>query len=103
MFKSSKLGAKFALNKAEEDHILNKEFCNFDGKVNRCKGLVTITASVYHPMLRKQVPFASMECESTETVLQFWWLFNEMLGKTTGQLDYKFNPRGWCSDRYGGI
>ena len=103
VFKSSKLGAKFALNMVEEDHILNKEFCNFDGKANRCKGLVTITASVYHPILRKQVILASMECESesTETVAQFWSLFNEMLGKVTGQPDYKFNPRGWCSDMAG--
>ena len=87
VFKSSKLGAKFALNMTEdEDHILSKEFCCFDGKVNRCKGLVTLTASVYHPILRKQVILASMECESesTETVALFWSLFNEMLSKVTG-------------------
>ena len=41
------------------------------------------------------------ESESTETVSQLWSLFNEVLGKTTGQLDYKFNPRGLCSDMAG--
>ena len=50
VFKSSKLGAKLSLNMTEEDHILNKEFCTFDGRANRYKGLVTITASVYHPI-----------------------------------------------------
>ena len=44
-----------------------------------------------------------MECEneSTETVAQLSSLFNEMLGKVTGQPDYKFNPRGGCSDMAG--
>lgn len=104
VFKSSKLGAKFALNMAEDgDHILSKELCCFDGKVNRCKGLVTLTASVYHPILRKQVVLASMECksESTETVALFWSLFNEMLSKVTGEQGFVFNPRGWCSDMAG--
>jgi hypothetical protein len=27
--------------------------------------------------------------------------FNEMLAKITGQVGYKFNPRGWCSDMAG--
>jgi hypothetical protein len=103
VFKSSKLGAKFAQDMVEEGHILHEEFCCFDGKVNRCKGLVTVTASVYHPILRKQLVLASMECESesTETVTQFWSLFNEMLRKTTGQAEFMFSPRGWCSDMAG--
>ena len=81
IFKSSKLGVKFALNMTEdEDHFLSKEFCCFDGKVNRCKRLVTLTASVCHPILRKQVILESMESESesTETVALFWSLFNEI-------------------------
>lgn len=84
-------------------HILSKEFCCFDGKVNRCKGLVTLTASVYHPILRKQVVLASMECESesTETVALFWTMFNEMLSKIAGVQGFVFNPRGWCSDMAG--
>ena len=84
-------------------NFVSEILCNFDGKVNRCKRLVTITITVYHPMLCKQVILASMEyeSESTETVSQFWSLFNEILGKATGQLDYKFNPRGWCSDMVG--
>ena len=101
VFESSKLGAEFALNMTEdEDHILSKEFCCFDGKVNRCKGLVTLTVSAYHPILRKQVILASMDCESesTETVALFWSLFNEMLSNVTGVQGFMFNPRGWCSD-----
>lgn len=104
VFKSSKLGAKFALNMTEdEDHILSKEFCCFDGKVNRCKGLVTLTASVYHPILRKQVILASMESESesTETVALFWSHINKILSKVTGLQGFMFNPRGWCLDMAG--
>lgn len=104
VFKGSKLGAKFALNMVENgDHVLSIEFCCFDGKVNRCQGMVTLRASVYHPVLRKQVVLASMECksESTETVALFWSLFNEMLSKVTGEQDCMLNPRGWCSDMAG--
>ena len=88
---------------ADGGHILSKEFCNFDGKVNRCESLVTITACVYHPILRKQVILANMECESesTETVSLFWSLFRGILRKVTEQPDYKFSPRGWCSDMAG--
>ena len=104
VFKRRKLAAKFALNMTEdENHILSREFCCFDGKVNRCKRLVRLTASVYHPFLRKQVILASTECESesTENVALFWSLFNEMLSKETGVQGFMFNGRGWCSDMAG--
>ena len=56
------------------DHFLNEEFCFFDGKRKRCRGFVTLTASVYHPLLRKQITLAIMECESENTlnVTLFW-------------------------------
>lgn len=64
-------------------HLLSNEFCYFDGKVKRCKGFVTLTASVYHPLLRKLIPLAIMECsaENTSTVSLFWSTFNEVLRK----------------------
>lgn len=46
------------------DHFLSKEFCYFDGKRKRCKDFITLTASVFHPLLRKQAPLATMEAVS---------------------------------------
>ena len=104
VFKTSKLKAKFALNMdRSKDHFLSEEFCYFDGKVKRCKGFTSLTASVYHPLLRKMVPLATMECESEDstTINLFWTLFNEVLQKENGETDYVFNPKGWCTDMAG--
>lgn len=49
------------------DHFLSKEFFFFNGKRKQCKGFVTLTASVYHPLLWKQIPLAIMEAESENT------------------------------------
>ena len=85
------------------EHFLRDEFCYFDGKRKRCRGFVTLTASVYHPLLRKQVPLATMEAtaENTENIKLFWTLFNEILQKVKGDDNYKFRPVGWCSDMPG--
>lgn len=77
--------------------------CYFDGKVKRCKGFTSLTASVYHPALKKMVPLATMECqnEDSKTIHLFWTLFNEVLQKECGKSDYLFNPKGWCTDMAG--
>ena len=71
------------------DHFLNSEYCFFDGKRKRCRDFVTLTASVYHPLLRKQVPLATMETkkEDTENIELFWTLFNEAISKAISSLD----------------
>ena len=77
VFKSSKTKAEMALNMDKDgNHFLTEEFCYFDGKHKRCKGLITLTASVYHPLLRKQVALGTMETESenNETITLFWTL-----------------------------
>lgn len=52
VFKSSSLKAQFALKMDQtKNNQLSQEFCFFDGKVKRCKGFVSLTASVYHPLL----------------------------------------------------
>jgi predicted nucleic acid-binding Zn finger protein len=105
VFKSSKLKAQFALNMdcATSKNKLSEEFCFFDGKVKRCRGLVSLTASVYHPVLKKLIPLATMECEgeNSNTVQLFWECFNEILRKESGNNDYQFNPRGWITDMAG--
>ncbi|KXJ23501.1 hypothetical protein AC249_AIPGENE7225 [Exaiptasia diaphana] len=72
-------------------------------KRKRCRGIVTLTASVYHPLLRKQIPMATMEAttEDTTNITLFWKLFNEVLQKVKGDKNYKFKPSGWCTDMAG--
>ena len=88
-----------------EDHFLHEEFCFFDGKRKRkrCRGFVTLTASVYHPLIRKQITLAVMESESenTENVTLFWKLFNEVLVKVSKDKTRKFDPIGWCTNMAG--
>ena len=81
---------------------MNSEYCFFHGKHNRCREFITLTASVYHPLLRKQIPLAIMEAEqeNTANVELFWTLFNEALTKIT-QTPVKFNPIGWCTNMAG--
>ena len=86
VFKLSTLKAKIAINMdRDKKHFLAQEFCFFDGKHKRTKGYVTLTASVYHPLLRRQIPLAAMESvsENTENVTLFWELFNEVIEKVS--------------------
>lgn len=103
VFKTSSRKAKIALDMdMNGDHFMNSEYCFFDGKHNRCRGFITLTASVYHPLLRKQIPLATMEAEkeNSANVELFWTLFNEALVKVA-QRPVKFNPIGWCTDMAG--
>ena len=103
LFKTSITKAKMALSMdASGEHFLNSEYCFFDGKHNRCRGYITLTASVYHPLLRRQIPLAIMEVEkeNTTNIELFWTLFNEVLEKVAKRPS-KFNPTGWCTDMAG--
>ena len=103
VFKTSTTKAKIALNMdANGDHFMNSEYCFFDGKHNRCRGYITLTARVYHPLPRIQIPLAVMEAEkeNTTNVMLFWTLFNEVLEKVA-KTPTKFNPTGWCADMVG--
>ena len=50
------------------DSYLAIEYCHFDGKVKRTRDFTSLTVSVYHPLLQKQVPLAVMECKSEDTM-----------------------------------
>ena len=82
------------------DHFMNTEYCFFDRKRKRCRGFVTLSASVYHPLLRKQITLATMEAESENhtNVTFFGDILNECLRKVPRKTNYKFNPVGWCAD-----
>ena len=47
----------------EGDHFLKDEYCHFDGNHKRVREFVKLTASVYHPPLRKQLVLATMNCK----------------------------------------
>ena len=104
VFKMGAEKAKMAINMDRDgEHYLRDEFCFFDGKRKRCQGFVTLTASAYHPLLRKQVPLAITEAtaEDTPNIKLFWSLFNEVLQKVKRDDNYKFRRVGWCSDMAG--
>ena len=79
---------------------LSKELCSFDGNVKRTKKVTTLSTSVFHPLLRKQVVLASMECtgEDNHNVESFWRQFNEAYIEAN-QCDEKYLPcSGWSTD-----
>lgn len=87
------------------EQYLNDEFCFFGSKHKHCRGFVTLTATVYNSLFRKQVTLAIMEAEAeaenTENVSLFWTSFNEVLKKISGNKSAMFNPTGWCTDMEG--
>ena len=87
----------------DEDHFLREEYCYFDGKVKRCRNYVTLTASTYHPLLKKQIPLAIMETqrENSQNVELFWTLFQEAYKVVAGDDTMSFNPKGCCTDMAG--
>ena len=104
VFKTSKLKVNLARNMEDTNHFLSNEYCHIDGKVNRCKDFPTITLNVYHPVLRKQLPLFTMECEgeTAECYAKFFTLINETIEKAApGEV---FNPlAGFMADEAGGI
>ena len=67
--------------------------------MERCKNFVTLTASVYHPMLQKQLPLATRECKSEDSanIGRFWTNFNKTFKGLT-KTDKKFSPARWITD-----
>ena len=97
--------AKIAINiDKDKNNFLSQEFCFFDGKHKRAKGYVTLTASVYHFLLQRQIPLATMEAEAEDSrnvAPLFWELFNEVIKKVSSGEVNGFNPVGWCTDMAG--
>ena len=83
----------------EGDHFLSGEFCFFDGNYKRVRGFVTLTASVYHPLLRSQIVLAIMQCkhENNKFVEIFWCMFNHAY-KVVNDIEKQFPPTSWCTD-----
>lgn len=88
----------------DKEHFLSSEYSHVDGKWNRCKDFPTLTLSVYHPVLRKQLPLFIMECEgkSAECYTKFFEFINETISKVT-QGDEVFNPLAGFMAEAGGL
>ena len=81
--------------------FLEGEPCFFDGKAGKLKkNLKTLTLSMFHPLLCKQISLAVMDCESenTENVVIFWKVLNECIQLESGETGIEFNPHGFCFD-----
>ena len=104
VFKTSKLKINIALSMADKKHFMANEYCYIDGKWNRCKDFPTVTLSVYHPVLRKQVPLFIMECEeqTAESCAKFFQLVNKSIAKVApGRV---FDPvAGFMASEAGGL
>ena len=73
----SKTQAGIALNMDKAGNsVLNEEYCFFDGKHKRCKGFITLTESMYHPLLHQQIALATMHTESENTETAFFGVFS---------------------------
>lgn len=104
VFKSSAPKTQMALKMDRtKNNCLSGEFCYFDRKLQRCKGFVCLTASVYHPLLKKMIPLATMETknENSLSIELFWSYFNRILKKESRLKDYVFNPHDWITDMAG--
>ena len=64
--------------------------------------MTTLSLSLYHPFLRKQILLAKMHCESEnkENSETFWNLWNEALSSGLEEC-YMFNPAGLMLDEKG--
>lgn len=104
VFKTSTVSLNIALNMHQsKDHFMREEYCYFDGTHGRCHGLKTLTLWTYHPLLRKIVKLATMDCEreNQECITLFWKLWNDALSEISADPAYKFDPKGWCVDEAG--
>ena len=62
--------------------------------LKKVKYFVTLIASVYHPLLRKQEVLGSILCKKKEN---FWGVLHKAY-KEMNDDNEKFFPTGWCTD-----
>ena len=104
--KSSSTMLEIALDMDQDGppNVLQNEDAFFDGSHSRCTDFISLALWVNHPSMRRVLRLVSMEVrsESTENLIIFWQLFNEMLIKVGKKNNtYKFNPRFIMTDEAG--
>ena len=77
---------------------MSQKYAHFDGNKKRISKMTVLTLSVYHALLRKQIPLATMNCENEnkESAEFFWKIWIEALQELNGKI--KFNPIGIILD-----
>ena len=91
VFKTSRKMARMAINMDHDYPHKNpshQEPAYFDGMYKKCTGWKTLTLWAYHNASRKLLRLATMEVkgETSENVVLFWRLFNEVLAEVKGNL-----------------
>ena len=81
VFKASSVSLEIAENMTRyKNCYLSNEFAYFDGNEKRTKRMNVFTLSMYHPLLRKQIILATMDCESEnkDNCELFWRTWNDV-------------------------
>ena len=92
------------------DHFMSNSPSYLDAKVNRVKNMSTYTLSTYHPLLRKHISLAIMECdgENYNNCKTFFETLNEALFDNSESqiqetdINKLFNPMLMVMDENGG-
>ena len=83
------------------DHYLSSSYVHFDGNEKRVNNMTTLTLSIYHPLIRKQIILATLNCEgeNKENAELFCRCWEEALGGKNESTC--FNPTGIILDEKG--
>ena len=67
----------------ESNPFLISCYVYFDANEKRTKNMTVFTLSVYHPLLQKQIPLATMDCEKEDRInaKNFFATWNEALSE----------------------
>ena len=81
------------------DGRLSGAYCFIDGKVKQTRNSTTLTVIVPPPLLRKQLPLATIKrkSEDSKNVVLFWKSFNEAYNKASSKKQ-KIEPIAWCTN-----
>ena len=74
-FKTSMTALQIACDmNINSKHFMSQQYAHFDGNEKRISKMIVLTLSVYHPLLRKEIPLATMDCENEnkESAELFW-------------------------------
>ena len=94
VFKTSETNLEIIKMCFKGDHYMRSSPAYFDAKENRVRGMSTYTLSVYHLILRKQIPLACMDCseENFENCVTFFKTLNKALEEKYGEEGVQFDP-----------
>ena len=86
----------------DKNNHLSSTYAYLDGNEKRVSKMTTLSLSLYHPLLRKQILLATMHCESEnkENSETFWNLWNVALSSGL-EVRYMFNQAGLMLDEKG--